>query len=96
MKKLLPIAAFAVMSSTAWAGCALPVAPTSIPDGKSASKDAMMATKKDVDRYKKEMDAYLTCESNDKKAQSAQSELQRVANRFNSEVRAFKSANTGS
>jgi len=97
MKKLLPIAAFTfVMTSTAWAGCTVPVAPASIPDGKSASKDDMMATKKEVDRYKKEMDAYLTCEVNDARAQSAQSELQRVANRFNNEVRAFKTANTGS
>lgn len=97
MKKLLPIAAFSlVMTSTAWAGCTMPVAPASIPDGKSASKDAMMATKKDVDRYKKEMEAYLTCEVNDTRAQMAQTELQRVANRFNSEVRAFKTANTGS
>jgi hypothetical protein len=97
MKKLLPIAAIAlVMTSTAWAGCTIPAAPVAIPDGKSATKDTMMAAKKDVDRYKKEMDAYLACEVNDTRAQLAHSELQRVAARFNNEVRAFKTANTGS
>ena len=70
------------------------------PDGGHMEKPSKIyyqtMTKKDVDRYKKEMDAYLTCEVNDARAHSAQTELQRVASRFNNEVRAFKTANTGS
>ena len=96
MKQLFPLGMIAfVMTSAAWGGCALPVAPASIPDGKSSTKEEMMATKKEVDRYKKEVDAYLSCELNNSKQQVAQTQLERVASKFNNEVRAFKAANAG-
>jgi hypothetical protein len=96
MKQLLPLAMLAfVMTSPAWADCSLPAVPTAIPDGKSASKEAMMAAKKEVDRYKLEMEAYLACEKSDVRLQVAQTQLERVASKFNSEVRAYKAAQAG-
>ena len=90
MKKYV---SFAVL----WAACALPAmacerpaAPTSIPDGKSASKDEMMAAKKAVDAFKKSMEEYLACEKSSAKQTAAHAELEKVADRFNAEVRAFK------
>jgi hypothetical protein len=90
MKKMLSIAA-------AWAVCALPAlacerptAPTSIPDGKTSSMEEMMAAKKAVDAFKKSMEEYLACEKSSAKQTAAHAELEKVADRFNAEVRAFK------
>ena len=71
------------------------MAPSSIPSGKTADKDTMLAKKKEIDKYKRDVEVYLSCESNPLRAQSAQSELDRVASKFNVEVRAFKAANGG-
>lgn len=70
--------------------CDKPSAPASLPDGKTAGMDDMMAAKKAVDAFKKDMEEYMSCEKNSAKVETAQSELERVANRFNAEVRAFK------
>jgi len=70
--------------------CDKPSAPASLPDGKAAGMDDMMAAKKAVDAFKKDMEEYMSCEKNTAKVEAAQSELERVANRFNAEVRAFK------
>jgi len=75
--------------------CAPPQAPSSIPDGRTAGKETMLAKKKEIDRYKLQVEEYLTCEINPVRAKTAQAELDRVANRFNTEVRAFKAANGG-
>jgi hypothetical protein len=53
----------------------------------------MLAKKKEVDNYRREVEQYLACERNPVRMQNAQDELDRVANRFNAEVRAFKAAN---
>lgn len=95
MKRLVSIVLCGVvLGSPAYAGCTLPTAPTGIPDGKTAAKDVMMAKKKEVDQYKKDVEAYATCESNSAKVASAQADLERVAARFNAEVRSFKAANS--
>jgi hypothetical protein len=91
MKKCVSVAVlWAAFAVPAFAGCDKPSAPSAIPDGKSAAMDDMMAAKKAVDSFKKDMEEYLSCEKNSSKAESAQAELERVANRFNAEVRAFK------
>jgi hypothetical protein len=90
MKKTLSIAAvWAVCALPAFA-CERPTAPTSIPDGKTAAMEEMMAAKKAVDAFKKSVEDYLTCEKNTSKQNAAHEELEKVANRFNAEVRAFK------
>jgi hypothetical protein len=70
--------------------CDKPTPPAAIPNGKTASKEDMLAAKKQVDAFKREMDAYMTCESNASKVDLAQKQLEQVADRFNFEVRVFK------
>lgn len=94
MKRTLSIAAIcAALTSPAWAGCDAPTAPGAIPDGKSSTKEVMLAKKKEVDQYKRDVEAYLSCEANPRRAEPVQAELERVANKFNAEIRAFKAAN---
>ena len=73
--------------------CNFPTVPGSIPDGRTAAKETMLAKKKEIDRYQREVEIYLACESNLARLQAAQNDLDRVARRFNAEVRAFKAAN---
>jgi hypothetical protein len=90
MKKLVSIAVlFAVCAVPAF-GCDKPSAPASIPDGKKATKEEMLAAKKEVDTFKQNMDEYVSCEKNASKAESAQAELVSIADRFNAQIRVFK------
>lgn len=93
MKRLFPLALCTMVLSSPALACSPPSAPAGIPDGKNASKEAMLAAKKEVDKYKRDVESYLGCERNDRKAEPVQAELERVATRFNAAVRAFKSAN---
>lgn len=89
------LAVFALAAGSEAMACTAPQAPAAIPDGKSAAKEAMLAKKKEIDRYKRLVEEYLACESNPLRVQNAQAELDRVANRFNAEVKAYKAANGG-
>lgn len=55
----------------------------------------MLAKMKEVDRYRREVEVYLSCETSELKARNVRAQLERVANRFNAEVREFKAANGG-
>ena len=91
MKRIIPIAVlWAVVASPAFA-CDRPAAPASLPNGASATKEDMLAAKKAVDAYKSGMEEYLACEKSAANREGAQAELVKVADRFNVEVRAFKS-----
>jgi len=91
MKKTLSAAILSIaLAVPAFAGCDKPSAPRTIPDGKTAAMDDMMAAKKMVDAFKRGMEDYLSCEKNAYNVASAQAELEKVATRFNAEVRAFK------
>lgn len=71
-------------------GCERPVAPSSIPDGKTASKEEMLAAKRQVDAFKSSMEEYFACEKSTAKKDAAGAELVKVADRFNAQVKAFK------
>ena len=90
MKMYVSIAVLWVACSLPAMACERPSAPTSIPDGKSASKDDMMAAKKTIDGFKMAMEEYLSCERSTAKQEAAHAELEKVADRFNEQVRAFK------
>jgi len=90
MKSVLPIAVLWAAAVVPAFGCDRPSAPTSIPDGASASKEDMLAAKKAVDAFKSGMEDYLACEKSSAKIEAAQNELVKVADRFNVQVRAFK------
>ena len=90
MKKYASIAVLLAAFAAPAFACDKPSAPASIPDGKTAGMEDMMAAKKAVDAFKKDMEEYLSCEKSNTKLDMAQAELERVATRFNAEVRAFK------
>lgn len=92
--KLATLAMGAVLAGPVLA-CTEPTPPAAIPNGKTASKEEMLAKKKEVDKYKRDVEAYLGCESNKQRLESAEANLEKVANRFNAEVRAFKAINGG-
>jgi hypothetical protein len=90
MKKYASIAVLWTALAVPAFACDKPSAPASIPNGKTAGMEDMMAAKKAVDAFKKDMEEYLSCEKSNTKLDMAQAELERVASRFNAEVRAFK------
>jgi hypothetical protein len=64
MKKLYTaalLAGAALVVQQANAACDYPVAPGKIPDGSVASRDEMVASKKEVTKYDSDMNAYLVC-----------------------------------
>lgn len=61
MKKLSCLVVLAALSSPAWADCSYPKAPARIPDGKSATRDEMVAAQKVVKQYQADMTTYLDC-----------------------------------
>ncbi len=63
MKAWIPLLLVFALGSAAHAEgtCTYPRAPDSIPDGKTASKEQMIAAKNDVSRYNTDMNAYLDC-----------------------------------
>jgi hypothetical protein len=63
MKAWIPFTLVFALGSAGYAqaDCTYPRAPSSIPDGNTASKDEMIAAKNDVARYNNEMNAYLDC-----------------------------------
>jgi len=94
MSVRIAIAALSLaLSAPVFADCVVPKAPASIPEGKSASKDDMLAVKKQVDQFKRDAEAFFECSKDDRKSESLQQDLEKVAKRFNDEVRAFKAAN---
>jgi len=91
MKKGVLLTILCVAAAAPAFACDRPAAPTALPDGKSATMEEMMATKKAVDSYKRDMEEYLACEKSTASKDAAQAELVKIADRFNAQVRAFKS-----
>lgn len=50
-----------VGACAAHAACSYPRAPENMPDGETATKEQMLAAKKEVTRYNEEMNGYLNC-----------------------------------
>jgi hypothetical protein len=61
MKLLLATAAALGLSASAYASCPYPKAPQAIPDGNTAKLEEMLAAKKAVEGYNKDVESYLTC-----------------------------------
>jgi len=90
MTKLVSIAVLWMAAASSAYACDRPSSPESIPDGKTAAMEEMMATKKAVDAFKTAMEEYMQCEKSPSKLDAAQAELVKVADKFNAQVRAFK------
>lgn len=91
MKKSIALSVLLAAFAFPAMGCERPTAPTSIPDGKTASKEEMLAAKKQVDAFKTGMEEYFNCEKSTAKKDAGAAELIKVADRFNAQVKAFKS-----
>ena len=90
MMRFVSVVILCAMGSTPVLACEKPSAPSSIPDGSTASKEDMLAAKKAVDAFKSGMEEYFTCEKSSAKKDAAGAELVKVADRFNAQVKAFK------
>jgi hypothetical protein len=103
-KRLLAAAAVAYcMSMTAHADCVLPPAPSKIPDGKTANEQEMVTAMQTLKEYNGDVDTYLKCldfeakqnrmsgGDQEKLHNAAVDTLQKVASKFNEQVRTFKS-----
>ena len=90
MLRFVSVAILCAMGSTPILACERPSAPTSIPDGATASKEDMLAAKRAVDAFKTGMEEYLACEKSGAKKDAGAAELIKVADRFNAQVKAFK------
>lgn len=82
-----------VLSAPAFADCTYPKSPAAIPSGKSASKDQMLAVKKEVDQFRRDAETFFECAKGDLRNETLHADLEKVAKRFNDEVRAYKAAN---
>lgn len=103
-KKLcVAVAASMIASLPAYADCVLPPAPSKIPDGASASEQEMLAAMQTLKRYDGDVNVYLKClefearqnrlstSEQERKHNAAVAQLEKVATKFNEQVRAFKS-----
>ena len=90
MKRFVSLTVLLAVISAPVLACDRPAAPSSIPDGKTAAKEEMLAAKKEVDAFKTSMEEYLLCEKSSAKKDAGQAELVKVADRFNAQVKAFK------
>jgi hypothetical protein len=95
-----------MFACTAHADCAFPKAPTSIPDGKTATEEQMLAAMNAFKAYNEEVKGYAKCLEDEsknkvggsmqlkamqtKKLNAAMEELQANAKLFNEEVRIYK------
>jgi len=90
-------------SLPAYADCVLPPAPSKIPDGNSASEQEMVTAMQTLKEYNGDVDTYTKClefeakqnrlsrSEEERMHNSAVETLQKVAAKFNEQVRTFKS-----
>jgi hypothetical protein len=99
----LALAAGAVIALPAYAdNCVLPPAPSKVPDASSANEQEMLTAMATLKQYDGDVNVYLKClefEEKQNRLSSAErerehnvavSQLEKVAARFNEQVRAFK------
>lgn len=80
----------AVGASAAHAACTYPRAPDSLPNGETATKDEMLAAKKEVTKYNEDMNAYLNCIKLEYDGQLAELEKQGGAAQSDEAKKAFQ------
>jgi len=91
------------VSLAAHADCVLPPAPSKVPDGKTASEQEMVTAMQTLKEYNGDVDTYLKCldfeakqnhlssGDQEKLHNAAVDTLQKIASKFNEQVRTFKS-----
>jgi hypothetical protein len=101
-KHLCAAAVACTISLPAFADCNLPPAPSKIPDGTSANEQEMISAMQTLKAYNGDVDVYLKClefetkqnrlssDEHAKKHNTAVTTLEKVAAKFNEQVRVFK------
>jgi hypothetical protein len=99
---LLAVALAYAASLPAHADCVLPPAPSKIPDGNTASQQEMLTAMQTLKEYNNDVDTYTKCldfeakqnrlsrGEEEKMHNTAVDTLQKVAAKFNEQVRTFK------
>ena len=102
---LLAVALAYAASLPAHADCVLPPAPSKIPDGNTASQQEMITAMNTLKEYNGDVDTYTKClefeakqnrltrGDEEKMHNTAVETLQKVAAKFNEQVRTFKAKN---
>lgn len=76
-------------SPSLFAACSRPADPE-IPSGETASGADMMKAKKAVETYIEEVQKYVACGVSNSEAKRAEDDVEKVADRFNRELRVYK------
>jgi hypothetical protein len=99
---LLAVALTCAASLPAHADCVLPPAPSKIPDGNTASQQEMVTAMQTLKEYNGDVDTYTKClefeakqnrlshTDEEKMHNTAVDTLQKIAAKFNEQVRTFK------
>jgi predicted transglutaminase-like cysteine proteinase len=100
---LLALALACATTLPAHADCVLPPAPSKIPDGSTASQQEMMTAMQTLKEYNGDVETYTKClefeakqnhlshSEEEKMHNNAVDTLQKIAAKFNEQVRTFKS-----
>ncbi len=101
-KKLCLALVASAITLPAFADCALPTAPTKVPDGATASEPDMVAAMQTLKRYDTDVNTYVKClefeakqnrlsrEEQARRHNQAMDSLTTTAAKFNEQVRLFK------
>ena len=101
-RMLVALAVAYAASLPAHADCVLPPAPSKIPDGNSASEQEMLTAMQTLKEYNGDVDTYMKCidfeakqnrlsrPDQERMHNNAVDTLQRIAAKFNEQVRTFK------
>jgi hypothetical protein len=99
MNTFLMVGIACLTSFPALAACEAPPAPPTPPIGATASRDEMLAAQTAIKEYNVAVSAYAECAEKDgsshelANANQAIHQLEKLAERFNAELRAFKQKN---
>jgi hypothetical protein len=93
MRKFLATALFSLISSSyallAHAECHGPTAPATFPESATATEQEILAAQQSVKQYLTQMESQLKCMS-DQNRDQAIGEMQKVAAKFNTVLRAYR------
>jgi hypothetical protein len=88
------LATLASTPSSAWAACKAPPAPPSPPNGASATREQMLSAQTTIKGYNAAVVAFTECVrkdgGNETDINGVIAQLEKVAQQFNAELRAFK------
>ena len=99
MKSLLLAGIASLTPFSAWAGCQAPSSPPSPPNGATATREQMVSAQAAIKDYNMAVATYTECArkagASDVEVGRVIGQLEKIAQQFNAELRAFKQKNGG-